>query len=331
MVILLSVPLIFPSNLIAESSRSVKIFSLQPLDISLQAKEHELSELKDTEVYGISWRFRWKTIEPREGEFNWELIDKPLQVTSNAGKKVMLRVTAGSFTPDWVYQAGAKQIDFSNTDLANPEHYSKTLKMPIPWDEVYLAKWKAFIHAFGRRYNGNPHTYSIQMTGGGHIGEMNLPKAYQKWQQAGYTDEKLITAWTRIIDAYQKAFPNTPTNLNINEPLGLNRSNVLKPVVSYVLATYPQKVYLQQNAMRADLRKDDLIRQIIREASSKTIVGYQMIGGKGYLDQQTGDRLIAFRNAKEDYINYMEVYAGDVRDPVHKRAMQFLVAPIERR
>jgi hypothetical protein len=169
------------------------------------------------------------------------------------------------------------------------------------------------------------------MTGGGHIGEMNLPKAYQKWQQAGYTDEKLITAWTRIIDAYQKAFPNTPTNLNINEPLGLNRSNVLKPVVSYVLATYPQKVYLQQNAMRADLRKDDLIRQIIRDASSKTMVGYQMIGGKGYLDQQTGDRLIAFRNAKEDYINYMEVYAGDVRDPVHKRAMQFLVAPIERR
>ena len=202
---------------------------------------------------GISWRFRWKTIEPAEGEYNWGLIDKALQVTSNAGKKTMLRVTAGMFTPDWVYQAGARPFEFSNTDLAYPENFPNTAKMPIPWDEVYLAKWEEFIHAFGRRYKGNPHIYSIHMTGGGHITEMNLPKAHAKWQQAGYSDEKLIAAWKRIIDVYQKAFPNTPTNLNIGEPLGGNRSHVLKPVVSYALAIFPQKVYIQQNGLKADL------------------------------------------------------------------------------
>jgi hypothetical protein len=290
-----------------------------------------VSELKDSEVYGISWRYRWKTVEPREGQYNWELIDKALQVSRNAGKQVMLRVTAGMFTPDWVYQAGAKPFDFSNTDLAHPQNAPQTTKMPIPWDEVYLAKWEAFIQAFGRRYNSHPHVYSIQMTGGGHIGEMNLPQAHAKWQQSGYSDEKLIAAWKRIIEAYQKAFPNITTNLDINEPLGWNRSNVLKPIVSYVLATYGRKVYLQQNGLKADLRYDDPMRQIIREASGKTSVGYQMVGGKGFLDQQTGDRLTAFRNAMEDHANYIEVYAADVRDPVHRRALQFLTAPIERR
>jgi hypothetical protein len=331
LLISLGLTLICSSSLLAESSRSVKIFALQPLDISPEAPTSELSELRDPAVYGVSWRFRWKTIEPREGQYNWELMDKVLQATSTAGKKVMLRVTAGMFTPDWVYQAGAKPFDFSSTDLAHPENYRGTTKMPIPWDEVYLAKWEAFIHALGRRYNGDPQIYSVQMTGGGHIAEMNLPKAHAKWQQAGYSDGKLIATWKRIIDAYQKVFPNTPTNLDINEPLGRNHSNVLKPVVSYVLATYPQKVYLQQNGLKADLRNDDPIRQIIREASGKTIVGYQMVGGKGFLDQQTGDRLTAFRNAVDDRVSYLEVYASDVRDTDHRRALQFLAVPSERR
>ena len=56
------------------------------------------------------------------------VIDKPLQVTSNAGKKVMLRVTAGLFAPDWVYQVGAKQFDFNNIDFRNPEDYRETLE-----------------------------------------------------------------------------------------------------------------------------------------------------------------------------------------------------------
>ena len=279
----------------------------------------------------MSWRFRWKTIEPGEGEYNWELIDKALQVTSNAGKKIMLRVTAGMFTPDWVYQAGVKPFEFSNTDLAYPENFPKTTKMPIPWDEVYLGKWEEFIHAFGQRYNGNPHIYSIHMAGGGHIGEMNLPLAHAKWQQAGYSDEKLIAAWKRIIDAYQKAFPNTPTNLNIGEPLGRNQSHVLKPVVSYALAIYPRKIYIQQNGLRADFPISSPIRQIIREASATTVVGYQTLGGKGFMDQQTGDRLTALRNALEDHVSYIEVYAGDVRDPEYRKAFQFLAAPTDRR
>ena len=81
---------------------------------------------------------------------------------------------------------------------------------------------------------------------------MNLPKAYQKWQRAAYTDENFINAWKYIVDAYQKAFPDTPTNLDINEPLG-KQSDVLRPIVTYVLTTYPRKVYLQHNGLKADL------------------------------------------------------------------------------
>jgi hypothetical protein len=328
---MISLLLIFSANLFADIHRSVKIFSLLRPDAVPEAVAPQLSELGDPLIYGLSWRFRWKTIEPQEGQYNWQAIDKAIEVTRKAGKKVILRIVAGVHTPEWVYQAGAKPFDFGNADLLHPEAYEKTLRMPIPWDDVYLAKWEEFIQAFGKRYNGNPHIYSIPMSGGGHIDEMNLPKAYEKWRQAGYSDERLTSAWKRIIDTYQKALPNTPTSLAINEPLGGRRSNVLNPIVSYVLTTYPHKVYLQENALKADLPRNGQIRQIIREASDKTTVGYQMVGGKRFVEKQTGDWLAAFRNAMEDHASYVEVYANDVRDPGQRKALQFLGAQPERR
>jgi hypothetical protein len=307
----------------------VKIFSLLAPD---RGVEKDLPELKNPLIYGLSWRFRWKTIEPQEGQYNWAMIDRAMGMTAEAGKVALLRLVAGMHTPEWVYTDGAKSLHFGNNDVAGGERHPPGTRMPIPWDDVYLNKWEAFLRAFGKRYNGNSHIYSVAMSGGGYIDEMNLPKAFERWRQVGYTDEKLIQAWKRIIDAYQRAFPDTPTNLAINEPLGsLQRSNVLSPVVSYVLATYPRKVYLQQNSLKADFPRDSRIRQIIREASARTIVGYQMLGGKGFLDEQTGDRGVTFQHAREDNASYVEVYAPDVRDPGLRGALQFLGRRPERR
>lgn len=317
------------SGAVSMGREPVKIFSLLSPDKDVK---EELPELNDPLVYGLSWRFRWKSIEPEPGQYKWAPIDQAVEMTRKAGKKVLLRVVAGMHTPEWVYRAGAKAFDFSSKDLANPEGYPTSMRMPLPWDGVYLAKWEAFIQAFGNRYNGNPQLYSVGMTGGGYIFEMNLPKAFEKWRQAGYADEKLIAAWKRIIDTYQKAFPDTPTNLDINEPLGsLQYSNVLDPIVSYTMATYPHKVYLQHDGLRADSPQDSRIRRILREAAGKTVVGYQLLGGKGHRESETGDRLATFKHALEDNVGYVEVYALDVRDARLKRALQLLGGLSERR
>ena len=116
----------------------------------------------------------------------------------------MLRIVAGINSPEWVYRGGAKPFDLQKHRSALSENHPPDMRMPVPWDEVYLAKWEAFVQAFGKRYSGNPTIYSIQMTGGGYIGEMNPPKAFAKWEQVGYSDDKLIAAWKRIIDTYQR-------------------------------------------------------------------------------------------------------------------------------
>lgn len=274
-------------------------------------------EIQKDFVYGISWRFGWDQIEPYDGQYYWNIVDKAIAEAKKHNKKVMLRFIAGIHTPDWVYKDGTKKITFSPDDLRNSENWKNrpVMDMPLPWDPVFLTKWERFIKEAGKRYNKYPSVFSIQMAGGGWIGEMNLPKAYEKWKEAGYSDEKLINAWKRIIGTYRASLPDTPTNLDINEPLGVKRSNVLEPVIKYVLDKYPGKVYLQQNGLRADMPPNNRIRKILREASQKTTVGYQMMGGKNWLDEETGDRGRAFRNAIEDDASYIEVYADDVNDP----------------
>ena len=83
--------------------------------------------------------------------------------------------------------------------------------MPVPWDEPYLASWERFLQALGRHLQTWTNLYCVQMTGGGFIGEMHLPKksaeVIAQWENAGITDDKLIAMWQRIIRAYDKTMP----------------------------------------------------------------------------------------------------------------------------
>lgn len=306
------------------------IFSLMPVnEISKQ-----LPELSDPDVAGISVRFRWSLIEPQPGKYNWEPVDRSIALAQKFGKKVMIRIMGGASTPEWVFQAGAKwaQPRYEPEKLRRmPSQRAQRLtgikKAPVVWDPVYLKHWLALVQAFGQRYDGNPTIYSIQMAGGGLGGEMGLRPEFH-WERYGYSDAVIIDTWKKIIDAYQESFPHTPTNLDILEPIR-QKSNAMQPVVDYCLSRYPGKVYLQNNGLnaRGGGRKE---RGLLRQAAAKTRIGYQMTGGSEWIDSVVGDRWTAFSYALQDGASYLEVYHGDLINPVHKAAVHKLAIELSK-
>ncbi len=65
----------------------------------------------------IYLRVPWSFLEPKEGEFNWSLLDTPAQRWVAKGKKIAIRVSCSESwlryaTPRWVQDAGAKGVDF---------------------------------------------------------------------------------------------------------------------------------------------------------------------------------------------------------------------------
>ena len=125
----------------------------------------------------IYLRVPWSYLEPKEGEFNWSLLDTPTQRWQASGKKIAIRVTSSESwlryaTPQWVQQAGAKGVDFEFGKGPRP---NGPLWDPDYLDPVFLAKLDRFLAAMARRYDGNPNVAfldvgSFGMWGEGHTG-----------------------------------------------------------------------------------------------------------------------------------------------------------------
>ena len=281
--------------------------------------------LADPYVSGLSVRVRWSTLEPSSGSYNLKPIDDAIAKARAAGKVAMIRILAGISTPDWVL-AQVPTLTFSNQYLYNAATtYPAQVTMPIPWDPTYLRLFERLVATLGARYDGNPTVYSMQMSGGGFIGEMTLPTNVDTWLAAGYTDAKYIGCWESIINAFRSAFPTTPVNLDITAPFPLNQypTNVFVPVATYATQDGSKKAWVQNNALRsAMLGWYGPYRTEIRTVSSLTRVGYQMIGNTTSAD----DLQKAFQVAIEDHASYVEVYGPDIVDPANQAALRYLAS-----
>ena len=118
-------------------------------------------------------RLPWAFLEPREGEYDWSVVDTPAQRWIDRGKQVALRISCCESwmrhaTPKWVADAGAKGHNFTpgKGARADGEYWE-----PDYGDAVFLAKLDAFLAAVARRYDGNPNVAFIDIGSYGVWGE----------------------------------------------------------------------------------------------------------------------------------------------------------------
>jgi hypothetical protein len=195
--------------------------------------------------------------------------------------------------------------------------YTPTGTLPAPWDRDFLNAWKAFITAFGGRYDGNPHIALIETAGTGIYGETYLPGGAQIWEAAGYTEAKYIAAIEEIVDRYLVAFLHTPIALDISVGVaGLGR-NLMVPLVEWVTQHYGTRVYVQQNGLSGTSVAG---RQAVIKAP---LFGLQMVGPTS--QSRTGNLCAAFAVALEVKAQYVEVYYSDVINPAKYDALRYLI------
>lgn len=303
-----------------------------------QAKDHKLQSLLATPgVAGISFAVEWKVLEPIQGQYAWEALDARIAEVAAQGKRVTVRMFPGVSTPEWVYASGARAFEFIDQNPFHGEEfyasghrfstYGQTLKIPVPWDEVFLTAWERFIAAAGARYKDSPTLAMVHITGPTrHSAEMHLPKDATdkaKWLALGYTPQKLIGAWQRCINAFAKAFPTTPIVLNVS-PVIFD-DEVMEAVAQYGYEHYGRRFFLQNNILMADnkgMKRQDW--GLLKAYATKTTIGFQ----RGLLRLKADEKMSAaerlqVRRANFDGMlmqgmalgaKYFEVGAGEVRD-----------------
>ena len=186
-------------------------------------------------VSGVLVYVDWNRLEPREGEFAWDLLDHPLALARARGKVVSIGVMVQAFSPTWLLErCGTFSYRHTHPSVG-------TVESPVPWDRDYVAAIKRMVSALGDRYDGRAGLHCVAMTGPSSLFgvETNFPAAAVSPEMAArlsYTNGKFEAGWKDMIDHYMACFSRTDLSLGMHHDipafLGGSREEVMRTVRS---------------------------------------------------------------------------------------------------
>lgn len=122
-------------------------------------------------------RLAWSYLEPKEGQFDWAVIDRIIDRWTAHGLGIAFRISCKETstdrieqqyaTPRWVMEAGAKGGHFRMGQAVGPDGPWE----PVYDDPVFLAKLDRFLAAFAARYDGKPWLRYVDVGSIGDWGE----------------------------------------------------------------------------------------------------------------------------------------------------------------
>ncbi|MEW6103576.1 MAG: putative Ig domain-containing protein [bacterium] len=282
----------------------------------------------------------WSNIQPKEGVFDWSVIDGDMKIWTEAGKKVRLAVYISSYagwspelkcaTPEWVFKGSpsARYIQYNpdGTVTLPPDwdERDRTTTYPVIWDLVFKEKYKKFVEAFGEKYDGNPNVLYVQI---GLFPEMTLGKdagsLTDYWRAEGYSYDVYEETIKWIIDRNLEAFDQTPCSLALNAPEIMNedeKERLWQEVSSYLNS---KGGWLQNNSYKARSYYDYWAQKMFRKYHQSTNIVYQAWGSSKTQPEQQGSFRDASCNALRAHPDFLEIYAADIAEPSHQEDLRF--------
>ena len=163
-------------------------------------------------------RYMWKQLEPEEGKYNWQPIDKAIESFAKDGLPFYFRIMCVSSSgypeklqwPKWVMDKGAKYHEVLLKKPANAKYPDGKVPYIVPEfaDPIFIAAHENFIKALAARYDGDPRIGGIDLGSYGNWGEWHcacLELGNYGGHRAAHSEE-VRKAWA---DMYLKNFKKT--------------------------------------------------------------------------------------------------------------------------
>jgi hypothetical protein len=181
-----------------------------------------LKALENPYISGVALQIHWSDLEPVEGNPDWSKLDQLFAAAERSKKWVQLLLFPGFFSPPWALVGVQTQM----FPLQYGPGKGSLEKLPMPWDDIYLRRWFAFVKKLSERYGRNPAFRVIAASGPTSVSaEYTLPSKpehVQIWLRLGYTPRKYIAAWQETLQFYAGAFPNQYVSVSMGFGLNIN-------------------------------------------------------------------------------------------------------------
>jgi hypothetical protein len=179
-------------------------------------------------------RLDWASVEPQEGQFNWETLDRFLDSWGRLGKVCNIGIMCanthgrdpeGYVTPKWVFDAGARKIEITLDPDQSTTGTSGRKIAPVFDDPIFLDRFANFLRAFAARYDGDPRIAVLDIRSYGNWGEAHM-------YPFGVPDIA-PEEFRRHVQMHLDAFRHTQLCLSRNAHLG--RFGPLQPVFDWAV------------------------------------------------------------------------------------------------
>ncbi len=194
-------------------------------------------------VSGGAVRVSWALLEPAEGSYDWSYLDQEIATARSHGKYISIFFGGAFKSPAWLLNNPAIHFFvFQNG--------TQTVRTPLPYDSVYLAKLCRFITAFGARYRDSATVAYVRGATESVTQGWGLPGIDTAGRTlAGYyhyTTDTLLHAMQRVLDTFMKAFPATPEWIEVGklpfDTLGGHHDIYTgEQIAAYGFAKYPDR------------------------------------------------------------------------------------------
>ncbi len=208
--------------------------------IDYQAFDRSLTNVGYPDTSLAYFRVYWKFIEPVQGRYRWDLLDKALETAGVRRQTLLLRIAPYGTGPDNDVPDWYREMVGAEANL--PEAKWRT----DPEDPRYVQHFGGMIRALGARYDGHPLLESVDLSIVGAWGEgAGSDRLTQKTREA-------------LVDSYLESFRRTHLIMLLTDEktnrYGLSQRHVgwrvdclgdmggFSPTWSHMLDYYPQAI-----------------------------------------------------------------------------------------
>ena len=210
---------------------------------------------------GVVIRFKWNDLEPNPGKFDWKFIDNEIIKAKLYNKKVSLQPLS---YPDWMKKINVQQYYYIDKNTYHST-YGKILSSIIPWDSLYINRYKILLDSLAGKYATNTSVSYINTIGGAF--SRGLPdsvivdtllltrKAF--WKAFNYNADSMGVLMNSMTDYYMSLFPTTPLWCSVDyvsfqpNASGQARNYLASLYCSYGITHYPDRFGLWREDISA--------------------------------------------------------------------------------
>lgn len=289
------------------------IFVLQGLNSSFNP-----AMLDQTFVDGMALQIGWRDVEPAQGKYNWDRVDQFVNQAKSRNKRVTLHLLP-LHPPEWIFSAGAEKFCFTMPARGDFMQGRQMCEV-FPWDRVFLQRWSLLISEFGKHYNSSNTVLAVSVTAP--TPEMVLPGAIPGTQtffdmQKRYNKDIYLSAWEKMIDTYQQAFPDKAKF--VAPGIVLFDENFADDVIGYARERFGSRLWLFNAGLRSDgvpqkTMGTGHIASLLETHAKTGVLGLQTIwsASDDPRNRMRGTLREALDKGAQMGASYFEIYAVDV-------------------